>query len=79
MINLDTVAEFTWNYGNEFFLETSEGNYVWFDPDYQGNNTIVEFQGNYKLWCEVNNIPFGRDKGKHRIGDYCGNEVVFPK
>jgi hypothetical protein len=33
MLILDTVASFTWDFGQNFFLETSEGNFVWSDPD----------------------------------------------
>ena len=71
MINLDTIGTFTWNFGQEFFIETAEGNYIWNDPDYSGDNTIRKFNGTYDEWCKKTNIPYGRDKGVHRIGDYC--------
>jgi hypothetical protein len=77
-MDLDSACSFTWNYGNEFFLESSEGNYTWSSPDYHGGtNEIKKFNGTYKEWCEQNNIPFGRDKGHHKIRDYCGDKVIF--
>ena len=80
MITLNTIASFTWGFGNKFFLETREGNFVWSDPDYPGgDNTIVKFNGTYKGWCKSQGIPFGRDKGQHRIQDYCGELVILPK
>jgi hypothetical protein len=77
MIDLETIADFTWNYHSEFLLETNNGNYIWSDPDYNGNNTIKKYNGTYKEWCEVNNIPFGREKGVHKISEYCGTDVKF--
>lgn len=65
------VAEFTWDFGNQFLLETSKGNYVWSDPDYGGDNTIRPLKGTVKDFLQ----PFGRCKGKHFIDDYCGSEV----
>ena len=77
MINLDTVADFTWGFGCHFFLETEDGNFIWSDPEYQGDNTIKQFNGDYKEWCSKSNIPFGRDKGSHTIRGYCGENVKF--
>lgn len=77
MITIDTIANFVWSYAQEFFLETSEGNYVWSDPDYGGDNTIKRFDGSYADWCKKKNIDFGRGKGQHKIGEYCGTEVVI--
>lgn len=77
MINLDTVADFIWFWSDKFFLETSEGNFIWSDPDYQGNNTIVPFKGTMAEYCKQTKIPFGRDKGKHTIRGYCGEDVVI--
>jgi len=60
-----------------FFLQTDEGNFVWSDPEYNGDNTIVSFDGTYKDWCRKEEIPFGRDKGRHTIENYCGSDVIF--
>ncbi len=78
-INLDTVAEFTWNFGQEFLLEVNNGKhveyYVWSDPDYNGDNTIKKYVGNPN---DFTNEGFcGRDKGCHVIRNYCGDDVVF--
>lgn len=78
MIDLETTGSFTWNYGNEFLIETKDGNYTWSDPSYHGGtNEIKRYTGDYKKWCEDNNIPFGRDKGSHMIKTYCGDKVTF--
>lgn len=74
-LTLDDVAEFTWGYCDEFFLETGKGNFVWSDPDYDGDNSIHPYNGSYKDWCKEAHLPFGRDKGKHTIRDYCGEDV----
>jgi len=77
VISLETIGTFTWSFGQTFFIETNEGNYVWSDPDYGGDNTISLFNGNYYDWIEHIGIPFGRDKGSRFIGEYCGNELIF--
>lgn len=76
-IGLDTVAEFGWNFGSEFFLETANGNFIWSDPDYGGDNTIHPFQGSLEDYCVTRSLPFVRDKGKHTIRGYCGPDVEF--
>lgn len=74
-LTLDTVAHFTWDFGMNFFLETEEcGNFIWSDPDYLGTNTIVRTNLTYKQWIGKS---FGRDKGKHKIEDYCGKDVII--
>ena len=77
MISLDTVAEFSWNFSNEFFLETPDGNFIWSDPDYNGDNTIKPFNGTLLDYIKISNIPYVRGKGKHTILGYCGNDVQF--
>lgn len=78
MLTLDTIATFTWNYGNRFLLETAEGNFVWSDPGYPGgDNTLEDFEGDYNLWIKEQDIPFGRDKGDHSIRKYCGEGVLY--
>lgn len=76
MLTLDTIAHFTWGWSHRFFLETDNGNYIWSDPDYPfGNNTITPFKGTYKDWLNQEGISFARDKGKHIIRNYCGENV----
>lgn len=65
------VGTFTWSFGELFFIETEAGNFVWSDPEYGGDNTIVPFKGDYNKWAREMSIPFGRDKGKHIISEYC--------
>lgn len=70
------IADFTWFWGNEFFLETNKGNFVWSDPDYTGgDNTIRPFKGSLQDYCRHCNVDYGRSKGKHFIGSYCGEDV----
>lgn len=75
LIALD--GNFTWDFGSEFFIETSEGNFVWSDPDYNGDNIIREVKLSYNDWIHEAHIPFGRSKGNHIIGQYCGTNFTF--
>lgn len=70
-------GDFTWDFGQQFFIETAEGNFVWSDPGYNGDNTIREVKANYNDWIHETHIPFGRSKGNHIIGHYCGADFVF--
>jgi hypothetical protein len=74
-LTIDDWADFTWFWNDKFFLETKKGNFIWSSPDYNGDNTIVPFDGTYVDYCEKENIDFGRAKGDHEIGRYCGTEV----
>ena len=69
----EEIGDFTWNFGEEFLIETKFGNFIWSDPDYQGTGEIHSFKGDVKAWNKKNNIPYGRSKGKHQIGRYCGD------
>lgn len=68
------IREFTWNFGNQFFIETEEGNFIWSDPSYNGDNTIRKYNGSLEDYF---GNSFGRDKGKHYISDYCGEDFTF--
>jgi hypothetical protein len=73
---LDDVADFTYCWGNTFFLETAKGNYEWSDPEYPGgDNSIKKFNGNLKDFYRHCKIPYGRGKGEHVIRNYCGPDV----
>jgi hypothetical protein len=74
-LTLDDIGEFTWSFSKQFLIETCNGNFVWNDPDYGGDNIITLFDGDYKKWCDDLNIPYGRDKGTHTIRGYCGEKV----
>jgi hypothetical protein len=72
MLELDDEGDFTWDFGMHFFIETLKGNYIWSDPDYNGDNTIKRFNGEiYQYFGR----SYGRDKGKHTIRDYCGDKI----
>jgi hypothetical protein len=78
MITLNMIADFLWCWGHIFFLETSEGCFLWSDPEYPGgDNTIRPYNGTLQDYLHETGIPFVRDKGKHRIKDYCGENVAF--
>jgi len=65
------VGDFTWDFSCYFFIETNEGNFIWSDPDYQGDNTIKATNLSYEQWI---NGSVGRSKGKHIISHYCGED-----
>lgn len=79
MLTLDTVCDFTWMWDDRFHLETEDGKaYIWSDPDYGGDNTIrptFKTQADYAKEFEGKSMAWGRDKGKHTIRDYCGEDV----
>ena len=77
----DVFGEFTYMWGMHFFIETSLGNFVWADPNYQGDNTMTLFSGSYQDYCKKHKIDFGRSKGTHQVGHYCGTDftVVIPQ
>jgi hypothetical protein len=74
-LTVEDIANFTWMWGQEFFLETAKGNYIWRDPDYGGDNTIRPYHGSYRDFLEEIGVEYGRDKGKHFISEYCGSQV----
>lgn len=74
---LDSVGHFSWDFGQKFFVETPHGNFVWSDPDYKGDNSFTKFDGLYKDWIKQIGISYGRDKGKHIIRSYCGDQIVL--
>ena len=74
-LTIDSIADFTWNFGQLFLLESGGKYYVWSDPDYNGDNTIKTFTGNPRNFTMKGFS--GRCKGSHRIGDYCGPDVKF--
>jgi hypothetical protein len=74
-LTINDIAEFSWAWNNEFFLQTNKGNFIWSDPDYNGDNTIKRFNGNLRDFIKSRNIPYVRSKGNHFIDAYCGSEV----
>lgn len=68
-------GNFSWNFGDELFIETDKGNFVWSDPEYEGDNTLYLFNGSYEDYLKQENISFCRDKGTHLIKNYCGDFV----
>jgi len=74
-LTLDDSGNFCWNYGQEFFIETAKGNFIWSDPDYHGDNTIRPYTGTIGDYCKQNHLRFLRDKGDHFVRDYCGKDV----
>jgi hypothetical protein len=75
-IDTDTIASFTWMFNHLFFLETAAGNFVWSDSSYPGgDDSIRPFDGTLREFCREIQTPFGRDKGKRFIGDFCGENV----
>lgn len=69
---LTCLAEFTWDFGNKFFVETELGNFVWSDPSYQGDNSFTQTAMSFDEWI---NGSFGRSKGHHLVERYCGDQI----
>lgn len=64
----DLIGEFTWNFGSLFFIETEFGNLIFDSPEYGGSGELRVTDDSLELFLGPDN--YGRDKGKHRIGDY---------
>ena len=82
MLTIDDVKDlrgkFTWNFSQQFYITTPLGNFTWNDPRYEGDNTLRATKKTYHEWIDPNNEgDFGRDKGEHRIGDYCGEDFRY--
>ena len=67
-------GDFTWNFGQHFLIETEKGLFVWSDPDYSGDNTIRPFKGTME---DFFGGQHGRDKGRHFISDYVGENFTY--
>lgn len=65
---MNLMGEFTWNFGQQFFIETAQGNFIWSDPDYNGDNTIRKYHGTIHDFFPGDS--YSRE-GKHVIGKYC--------
>lgn len=74
---LNSIGQFTWDFGQRFFVATEHGNFVWSDPDYNGDNSFTKFDGSFKDWIDQTGVPFGRAKGRHLIRSYCGDQIVL--
>lgn len=68
---LNMIGDFTRIGFELFFVETDVGNFV-YD---RLNNTLVRYGGSYFSYMNYNNVLKVKFKGKHKIGDYCGNGV----
>ena len=78
MLTVHTPANFYHSGGPNFLLQTRIGNFVWSSPDYpDGDNKIRKFNGTYQQWCRQEGISYGKDKGTHIIGTYCGQDVII--
>lgn len=74
---LQIMGDFTWYWGQDWFIETEIGNFHWKDPDYgSGDNIMTKFDGNIQAFRKFLNVDFGRDKGRHDIERYCGKDFI---
>lgn len=78
---LNSIADFTYFWGADFFVETSFGNFHWKDPDYNGDNSFTLINKDYGQFCNSMNVEFGRSKGFHVVERYCGPDIniIAPK
>jgi len=72
---LDMIGDFSWDFGCQFFVETSVGNFIWSDPDYEGDNSFTLTRETLDEYIEKMNIPYVRSKGVHTIRGYCGEDI----
>ena len=81
LLNMGSLARFSWFWGKDFFVETPLGNFHYSDPDYGGDNTMTLFEGSYEKFRIYLNFQTSRDKGFHDIEEYCGKDftLVIPQ
>lgn len=72
---LSSMGNFTWCWGMDFIIEAGNQIFIWKDPDYDGDNSIVEFNGDYDDAIASVGVEYGRDKGMRLIRNYCGDNV----
>lgn len=73
---LDAMADFTWDMGSSFLIETPFGNFEWSNPEYGGDNTVKPYKGTLEEWIEKN-AGYARDKGSHIVRNYTGSRVII--
>lgn len=72
----DLEGRFTWDFGSNFIIETEVGAFIWSDPAYHGTGVIRPLGMTLQEYFKT--PSFGRDKGTHRIGKYCGDFTFHP-
>jgi hypothetical protein len=73
---INTSANFCWNFCSHFLVHTDIGDFIWDDPDYNGDNTFTYVgQMSVKQFCKDEDILYVRDKGTHIIKKYCGPDI----
>lgn len=70
-----TSGEFTWDFGQTFYVRTDEGNFIFSDPVYNGDNTLRETNQTYDEWIDTG--AWGRDKGMRNLGAWCSGATVI--
>lgn len=75
---LNAQGRFTWMFNHEFFVETKDfGNFVFSDPEYDGDGTLRATKQSYDAFDESRGqARFGRDKGEHMIRAFTGEAVT---
>lgn len=74
---LNSFAHFTWTFGMKFHVSiNSKSNYEWSDPDYGGDNSFTPCPP-WNEYSDKGRKIAGRDKGRRRISDYCGDEIII--
>lgn len=66
------IGEFTWDFGNCFFIETMKGNFLYRSPSYGGDGVVRRTSKTLDDYLSGNH---GRCKGTHFIADFCGEQV----
>lgn len=75
---LELEGNFTWFWNDKFFIETTEGCFVWSDPSYYGSNELMEYTGSFADYLnEIGESNDVRDMGGFNIKTYCGDNFRF--
>ena len=64
-------GEFFYLFGQEFFIKTKIGNFIWSNPSYNGDGSMRRYNGTLESYASES-----RCKGEHDIEYYCGDFTV---
>ena len=76
--NLVLQLSGTFHYGgtDSYFVQTVAGNFIWFDPEHGGNNTMVKVEYDLQSWLAENHLDASCQTFNRLIKTQCGIEFT---
>lgn len=66
-------GSFYWCFGFDYFITTDNGNFIWQDPQFGGDNSFILFNGNIEDYKRHKKISSFRWEGIFSVDDRCGS------